>query len=219
MPNIGRYKKVIIISIVPIGFLIASYYVYFLSLQYIHLGHYLLPFVLNPIAFVYMDRKELSPILSEYPLENIYNFDASGLLYRLLAMSGNFLGATKGRRSTKLAKDMITEKIFCNATWAYIWKPCSIGAAKNLCHSGNHWTPEKAGAIYYNIESAWMKAVIWLDINHKFNKYCYDKRHVVMLAGNYPAHKPTLGATPWQQGHLQGYKMSNVQPLDAGNCS
>ena len=46
---------------------------------------------------------------------------------------------------------------------------------------------------------------------------------------NCPAHKPPLGATPWQQGNLQGYKMSNVlliyfepnctshvQPLDAG---
>ena len=66
---------------------------------------------------------------------------------------------------------------------------------------------------------------------HKFNAYCYDKRHVVLLADNCPAHKPPLGATPWHHGNLQGYKMSNVlliyfepnctshvQPLDEDNC-
>ncbi len=40
--------------------------------------------------------------------------------------------------------------------------------------------------------------------------YCYDKRLVVLLADHCPAHKPPLGATPWQQGNLQGDKVSNV---------
>ena len=75
-----------------------------------------------------------------------------------------------------------------------------------------------------------MKAVILPDIFHRFNAYYYDKRPVVILADNCLAHKPPLGATPWQQGNLQGYIMSddiliyfklkytsNVQPLDASN--
>jgi hypothetical protein len=46
-----------------------------------------------------MNITELPPMLSEYPLENIYNFDESRLLYILLATFGNVLGATKDRRS------------------------------------------------------------------------------------------------------------------------
>jgi hypothetical protein len=85
-----------------------------------------------------MNRKELPPILNEYPLENIYNFDESGLLYRLLATSGNVLGATKNRRGAKLAKDRITVGIFCNATRTDFWKPCVIGTAKKPRCFGNH---------------------------------------------------------------------------------
>ena len=185
---------------------------------------------LYSLAFVY-DTKELPPSLSEYPLDKIYNFDESGLLYRLLATHGNVIGATKDRRGTKLAKDRITVGFFCNATGADIWKPTIIGAAKKPRCFGNHWTTEKAGVIYYNNEPSWMKACIWLDMLHTFNASCYDKRPVVLLADNCHAHKPPLGSTSWQQGNLQGYKMSNilliyfepnctyhVQPLDAGNC-
>ena len=164
---------------------------------------------LYTFAFVY-DRKELPPILSEYPLDRIYNFDESGLLYRLLATSGNVIGATKDMRRAKLAKDRITVGIFCNATGTDIWKPSIIGTAKKPRCFGNHWTPEKAGAIYYHNDTAWMKADIWLDMLHKFNAYCYDKRHVALLVDNCPAHKPPLGATPWRHGNLYGYKMSNV---------
>jgi hypothetical protein len=94
-----------------------------------------------------MDMKKLPPIFSEYSLENIYHFDESGVFYRLLATSGNVLGATKDKRGAKLAKDMITVGIFCNATETDILKPCIIGTAKKPCCFDNHWTPEKAKAI------------------------------------------------------------------------
>jgi len=76
-------------------------------LQFINLVHYSLIFALAPIVFFYMDM-ELPPVLSEYPLWNIYNFDESGLAYKLLATSGNVLGAAKDRRGAELANDMIT---------------------------------------------------------------------------------------------------------------
>jgi len=91
-----------------------------------------------------LDRKELPPILSEYSLENMYNFDKSGLLYRILATSSNVVGATKDRRGTKLAKDRITVEIFGNATGIDSWKRAIIETAKKPRCLGNHWTPEKA---------------------------------------------------------------------------
>ena len=78
---------------------------------------------------------ELPCILSEYNFDNIYNyFDESGLLYRIMATSGNVVGATKNRREAKLAKDRITVGIFCNATGSV------IGTAKKPRCFGNHWT-------------------------------------------------------------------------------
>ena len=168
-------------------------------------------------------------ILADYPLENIYNFDESGLMYRMLATSGNVVGATKNRRGAKIAKDRITIGIFFNATGSDFWKPAIIGTAKKPRCFGKHWTPGKAGALYYHNDSAWMRGEIWLDMLNKFNAYCFDRRPVVLLVDNCPAHKPPPGATMWQKGHMQGYKMSNVliiyfepnctshvQPLDAG---
>jgi hypothetical protein len=147
----------------------------------------------------------------------------------MLATSGNIIGAAKERRGAKLAKDRITIGIFFNATGSDFWKPAIIGTAKKPRCFGNHWTPEKAGALYYHNDSAWMRGEIWLDMINKFNAYCYDKRPVVLLVDNCPAHKPPIGATMWQNGHMQGYKLSNVliiyfepnctshvQPLDAG---
>jgi len=36
-------------------------------------------------------------ILADYPLKNIYKFDESGLMYRILATSGNVVGTIKNR--------------------------------------------------------------------------------------------------------------------------
>jgi len=130
---------------------------------------------------------------------------------------------------TKLANDMITVGIFCNATGSDFWKPCVIGTAKKPRCFGNHWIHEKAGCLYYHNDFAWIKGDIWLDILRKFNAYGYDKRTTVLLVDNCSAHKPHIGASMWQRGNMQGYKMSNVlviyfepnctshvQPLDAG---
>jgi hypothetical protein len=51
---------------------------------------------------------------------------------------------------------------------------------------------------------------MWLDMPKMFNAYCYDKSPGVLLVDNCPSHKPPLGATMWQHGHMCGYKMSNV---------
>jgi hypothetical protein len=128
----------------------------------------------------------------------------------MLATSGNVVGTTKNRRGAKLAKDRITVDIFCNATGSDFRKPCVIGTAKKTRCFGNHWTPQKAGYRDYHNEYAWMKGDIWLDLLRKFNAYCYDEHPTVLLVDNCPAHKPPIGASMWQHGNMQGYKMSNV---------
>ena len=89
----------------------------------------------------------------------------------MLATSGNDVGATKDWRGAKLAKDRITIGIFVNASGTDFWKPAIIGTAKMPRCFGNHWTPGKAGALYYHNDSAWMWSNIWLDMMTKFNVY------------------------------------------------
>ena len=147
----------------------------------------------------------------------------------MLATSGNVVGATKNRRGTKVTKDRITVGLFVNATGSDFWKPCVIGTAKKPRCFGQHWHPKKVGALYYNNDTAWMRENIWIDMLKEFNMYCYAIGPVVLLADNCPCHKPPPGSTPWQNGHLRGFQMSNVlviffepnctaqvQPLDAG---
>jgi len=104
-----------------------------------------------------------------------------------------------------------------------------IGKAKKPRCFGNHWVPGKIGMLYYNNDTAWMKESIWSDALRHFNSYCYEKRPVVLLVDNCPAHKPIIGSKPWSSGHMKGFELSNVlviffepnctshvQPLDAG---
>jgi len=63
--------------------------------------HVVLPILFNK-------RQELPHIVRDYPLEHIHNFDESGLMYRMLATSGNIIGAAKERRGAKLTKDRNT---------------------------------------------------------------------------------------------------------------
>ena len=109
--------------------------------------HVVLPILFNK-------REELPHLLSNYPLENIYNFADSGLMYRMLATSGDIIGVVKERRGAKLAKDRITIGIFVNAAGSDFWKPTIIGTTKKPRCFGNHWTPEKVGALNYHNDSA-----------------------------------------------------------------
>ena len=76
------------------------------------------------IPILFNKRQESPHILSDYPLEHIYNFDESGLMCRMLATSGNIIvAANKERRGAKLAKDRITIGNVFNATGSDFWKP------------------------------------------------------------------------------------------------
>ncbi len=140
----------------------------------------------------------------------MYNFDEICLLFRLLATVGNVCGTTKGRKGGKRPKDRLTDGLFWNADGSDFWKPIMIGKAKKPRYFGNHWNPGKNAMLYYSNESAWMKESIRSDALRHFNSYCYEKRPVVLLVDNCPAHKPLIGSKPWSSGHMKGYELSNV---------
>eukprot|EP00873_Tetraselmis_striata_P032869 jgi/Tetstr1/453133/TSEL_040155.t1 len=53
-------------------------------------------------------RQVLPSLLQDTALDKIYNFDETGLWYRMLLTAGNVVGAGKDRRGAKTAKDRVT---------------------------------------------------------------------------------------------------------------
>eukprot|EP00873_Tetraselmis_striata_P038600 jgi/Tetstr1/458864/TSEL_004373.t1 len=115
-------------------------------------------------------RQVLPSLLQDTALDKIYNFDETGLWYRMLLTAGNVVGAGKDRRGAKTAKDRVTVGLTVNATGTDFWKPVFIGKAKRPRCFGKHWKPEQIGALYYNNETAWMRSNIWVDIMDQFNR-------------------------------------------------
>ena len=152
----------------------------------------------------------------------------------MLLTAGNVMGDGAGRRAGKTAKDRMTVGMFWNATGTDFYKPVFIGKAKKPRCFGNHWSPSKIGAFYYNNETSWMRSNIWVDVLRHFNRYCYSmsnggKQRVILLADNCAAHCVLPEARTWQAGDLTGFLLTNVhviffqpnctshvQPLDAG---
>ena len=157
-----------------------------------------------------------------------------GLFYQTLLTAGNVMGDGAGRRGGKTAKDRMTVGLFWNATGKDFYKPVFIGKAKKPRCFGNHWTPAKIGAFYYNNDTSWMRSDIWTDVLRHFNRYCYHlsnggKNPVILLADNCKAHCVLPEAKPWKKGDLTGFLLKNVhviffqpnctshvQPLDVG---
>lgn len=184
-------------------------------------------------------RRDIPRLLADVEPHRIYNCDETGLFYRQLPRRTMIdLSNKKGKRGAKLAKDRLTLLVFSNATGRDTWKPVIIGTAKKPRCFGTVWTPALEGALYYDNKTAWMNIIVWIDIMHKFDMYCYDissagKHPVYLLTDNAPSHATPPNSSPWSMlcGDVKysGYKMRNVvvvfllpnctsmvQPADAG---
>eukprot|EP00873_Tetraselmis_striata_P042220 jgi/Tetstr1/462484/TSEL_007475.t1 len=124
-------------------------------------------FVFDPMKFNFSSKwlnsfkkanniNRLPKILKNYNQDKIYNFDKTGLLYRMLLSAGNLAGRKKGRKGGKVAKERTTAGLFWNATGTDFWKPVFIGKANRPRCFGKHSKGENIGARYYSNSKAWI---------------------------------------------------------------
>lgn len=162
---------------------------------------------------------------ARFRLEDVFNFDETGLLYRTGASRALWTGPIKG---SKHPKDRITLGLCVNALGTEKLLPLIIGkAAKPRCF-GKSWNVREL-CYYYHNAKAWMNASIFQDWLAKLDgSMKLQGRQVLLLVDNASPHK----AVPTEIHDVMGFKMmrlahvtvvflpanttSVVQPLDAG---
>lgn len=115
-----------------------------------------------------VDCTILPPICSKFTLEDIYNLDKIGLIFRQLPKKT----IRKGRQSgKKLVKDRLTINFIINTIGSNI-RVQVIGKAKFSRSFGHNFQPyQDVDIYYYNNKTAWMKSDIFVKIIKWFNFY------------------------------------------------
>jgi hypothetical protein len=157
--------------------------------------------------------KRLSSILEGYKLKDIFNADETGLFFRTLPTKSYVV---KGDRCTsgKNSKERLTVLLACSAEGEKL-KPLVIGKSTNpRCFRGyqRHSLP----VIYKNNKKSWMTSTIFQEwINTINNKMKIQKRKILLLVDNCPAHPP-VDASNVKLVFLPPNTTSRLQPCDAG---
>uniref|UniRef100_H3ASV9 HTH CENPB-type domain-containing protein n=1 Tax=Latimeria chalumnae TaxID=7897 RepID=H3ASV9_LATCH len=157
---------------------------------------------------------ELQQTLADYSPDDIYNFNETGLFYKL-GPSGTL--ATVPVAGHKKSKDCITVALFCNASGTDLRKPIVIARAKRPRCFGKTFQPTLYTE-YFSNAKAWMTSVIFQEIICAFDR---DLRlqgwHCILLLDNTSSHAVTgLQLTNLKLHFLPPCTTSSIQPLDAG---
>ncbi|XP_064413043.1 tigger transposable element-derived protein 6-like [Latimeria chalumnae] len=132
-------------------------------------------------------RAELQQALADYSPDDIYNFDETGLFYKL-GPSGTL--ATAPVAGHKKSKERITVALFCNASGTNLRKPIVIARAKRPRCFGKTFQPTLYTE-YFSNAKAWMTSVIFQEIIRAFDR---DLRlqgwHCILLLDNASSHAP-----------------------------
>jgi len=117
------------------------------------------------LSGVKLARERLPDILQGASLEDIYNMDETGLLYRTLPTRAIM---TSKRKGGKCAKDRFTLNLFANASGSDVFLQAIGTAAKPRCF-GKNFVPERNLRIpYYSNKKGWMTGILFNKIIRKF---------------------------------------------------
>ncbi|XP_064413042.1 tigger transposable element-derived protein 6-like [Latimeria chalumnae] len=159
-------------------------------------------------------RAELQQTLADYSPDDIYNFDGTGLFYKL-GPSGTL--ATAPVAGHKKSKERITVALFCNASGTDLRKPIVIARAKRPQCFGKTFQPTLYTE-YFSNAKAWMTSVIFQEIICAFDRDLrLQGRHCILLLDNASSHAVSgLQLTNLKLHFLPPCTTSSIQPLDAG---
>lgn len=159
-------------------------------------------------------KENIAPtLLARYSLDNIYNADETGLLYKALPNGSYSYGSTQ-MSGLKIPKDRITLLFITNASGSdkYVY---SIGKYKQpRCFRG-----KTIPISYKHNKKAWMTSATWCEIlkemNEKFKKL---NKNIVLLIDNASCHKLDFTPENIEIVFLPPCTTSLIQPLDQGRC-
>ncbi|XP_064424711.1 tigger transposable element-derived protein 6-like [Latimeria chalumnae] len=159
-------------------------------------------------------RAELQQTLANYSPDDIYNFDETGLFYKL-GPSGTL--ATAPVAGHKKSKERITVALFCNASGTDLRKPIVIARAKRPRCFGKTFQPTLYTE-YFSNAKAWMTSVIFQEIIRTFDRDLrFQGRQCILLLDNASSHAVTgMQLTNLKLHFLPPCTTSSIQPLDAG---
>ena len=162
---------------------------------------------------VLMGRAELQKVLAEYHLDDIFNFDETGLFFRL---PPNATLASHPVQGCKRAKDRLTVGLISNATGTYKGKPVVIWKSAHPRCFEKHYDPNVIVTYRHN-STAWMTTTLFSDVVTRFDsQMAADKRSVLLLIDNCSSHKVTTELRATRLYFLPPNTTSHLQPLDAG---
>lgn len=163
-------------------------------------------------AILAEERARLQELLDEYDPKDIYNFDETGLFYR---MRPTHTLASKQVSGKKKDKTRITIGLCCNMDGSSKEEPVIINSALNpRCFKGHDIS--KVPIHYYANKKAWMTSAVFCNWLKKFNlKMCAANRNVLLLIDNASSHVP-LPFSNVKIHFLPPNTSAVLQPLDAG---
>ena len=113
----------------------------------------------DDVTKVAIGRQQLKQLLANYDPADIYNFDETGLLYKL---GPNRTLATGPVSGTKASKERITVGLAMKATGTHKLKPVVVTHAKHTRCFGKTFKPDVYAYNYHN-KTAWMISLIFTD--------------------------------------------------------
>ena len=158
-------------------------------------------------------RQQLRDLLGRYRLADVYNFDETGLFYRL---EPNRTLATGPVHGTKKCKDRLTIGLCANADGSDKVVPFVIGkAARPRCFGRNF--DVQTLVTYRHNKKAWMTSDLFCDFLKQFDgRMRREDRDVLLLLDNASSHKHDIELSNVTLHFLPPNTTSHLQPMDAG---
>ena len=159
-------------------------------------------------------RAELQKKLAAFDPDDLYNFDESGVFYRLPPDSTL---ATNSVSGSKKQKDRITVGVLTNSTGSYKGKLLVIGKAARPRCFGKQFDPNSVVSYRHN-STAWMTSKEFTDYLRTLDKQMQQQqRKILLLVDNCASHKLLdLELQSIELHFLPPNTTSHLQPLDAG---
>ena len=159
-------------------------------------------------------RRALDDIVQDYNLDDIYNCDETGLLFRTMPTK-SYVEKSDNAHGTKGSKERLTVLLCCNMSGTDKCKPLVIGKSlRPRCFK--HIDSKSLPVDYQANKKAWMNSILFTQWVKDFDiKMRLRKRQVLVFLDNATSH-PDVRLTKTKLKLFPPNCTSKLQPLDQG---
>lgn len=160
-------------------------------------------------------KAKIPELTANYKPEDVFNFDETGLFYKLLPKKSYFTKDAK-RFGGKKQKQRVTVGLCCSSKGEKL-KPLIIGIAKHPRCFSSKFNINSLGVDYYHNKTAWMTQPIFDQWLAKIDKYFrLKKRRILLFVDNCSAHETPQNLKNVKVEYLPPNATSRLQPIDQG---